>query len=172
MVPMTACRGDSGNNFVIKHVIQHPNRLISPILQRSCPKSHNTPFRTEIGIFLYFCSERCILGYGTGSLWGVLDWSVALTSCEHFGRIIANRGKVLGIINSDLLRHLKLYLYRRNMYNHVDISFILHDQYWRSYRKTSSISRTKSQSLNVSCILLHLSSLNPLKPCVKLRMKM
>ena len=40
------------------------------------------------------------------------------------------------------------------------------------YRKTSSISRTKSQNLNVSCILLQLSSLNPLKPGVKLRMKM
>ena len=37
---------------------------------------------------------------------------------------------------------------------------------------TSSISRTKSQSLNVSCILLLLSSLNPLKSGVKLRMKM
>ena len=41
-----------------------------------------------------------------------------------------------------------------------------------SYRKTSSISRTKSQNLNVSCIPLQLSSLNPLKPGVKLRMKM
>ena len=40
------------------------------------------------------------------------------------------------------------------------------------YRKTSSISRTKSQNLNVSCIILQLFSLNPLKPCVKLRMKM
>ena len=40
------------------------------------------------------------------------------------------------------------------------------------YRKTSSISRTKFQNLNVSCILLQLSSLNPLKPAVKLRMKM
>ena len=40
------------------------------------------------------------------------------------------------------------------------------------YRKTSSISRTKSQSLNVSCILAQLSSLNPLKPAVELRMKM
>ena len=39
------------------------------------------------------------------------------------------------------------------------------------YRKTSSISRTKFQNLNVSCILLQLSSLNPLKPGVKLRMK-
>ena len=39
-------------------------------------------------------------------------------------------------------------------------------------RKTSSISRTKFQNLNVSCILLQLSSLNPLKPGVKLRMKM
>ena len=40
------------------------------------------------------------------------------------------------------------------------------------YRKTSCISRTKSQSLNVSCTLLQLPSLNPLKPGVKLRMKM
>ena len=38
-----------------------------------------------------------------------------------------------------------------------------------NYLKTSSISRTKSKNLNVSCILLQLSSLNPLKPGVKLR---
>ena len=44
--------------------------------------------------------------------------------------------------------------------------------FYAYYRKTSFISRTKSQSLNVSCILLQLSSLNPLKPGVKLRMKM
>ena len=42
----------------------------------------------------------------------------------------------------------------------------------KKYRKTSSISRTKSQSFNVSCILAQLSLLNPLKPGVKLRMKM
>ena len=41
-----------------------------------------------------------------------------------------------------------------------------------NYRKTSSINRTKSRSLNVSCILLQLSSLSPLTPGVKLRMKM
>ena len=41
-----------------------------------------------------------------------------------------------------------------------------------NYRKTSSISRTKSQSLNISCFLARLSSLNPLKPAAKLRMKM
>ena len=41
-----------------------------------------------------------------------------------------------------------------------------------TYRKTYSISRTKSPNLNVSCILFQLSSLNPLKPGVKLRMKM
>ena len=41
-----------------------------------------------------------------------------------------------------------------------------------NYRKTSSISRTKSQSLNESCILAQLSLLNPLNPGVKLRMKM
>ena len=40
------------------------------------------------------------------------------------------------------------------------------------YRKSSSISRTKSQNINVSCILLQLSPLNPLKPGVEFRMKM
>ena len=40
------------------------------------------------------------------------------------------------------------------------------------YRKTSSISRTKFQNLNVSCILMQLSSLNSLKSGVKLIMKM
>ena len=42
----------------------------------------------------------------------------------------------------------------------------------QNYRKTSSISRTKFQNLNVSCILMQLSSLNSLKPGVKLIMKM
>ena len=40
------------------------------------------------------------------------------------------------------------------------------------YRKTSSISRTKSQNLNVSCLLLQWSLPNPLKPDVKFRMEM
>ena len=40
------------------------------------------------------------------------------------------------------------------------------------YRKTPSISRTKYQSLNVSCIALQLSAINLLKPGIKLRMKM
>ena len=39
-------------------------------------------------------------------------------------------------------------------------------------RKTSSINRTKSQNLNVSCLLLQWPLYNPLKPGVKLRMKM
>ena len=47
---------------------------------------------------------------------------------------------------------------------------VLH--WFGEYRKTSSISRTKSPNLNVSCILLQLSSLNPLKPGVKLKKKM
>ena len=43
---------------------------------------------------------------------------------------------------------------------------------FHTYRKTSSISGTKFQNLNVPCILLQLSSLIPLKLGVKLRMKM
>ena len=41
-----------------------------------------------------------------------------------------------------------------------------------NYRKTSCISRTKSQNLNVSHLLLQWSLPNLLKPGVKLRMKM
>ena len=40
------------------------------------------------------------------------------------------------------------------------------------YRQTSNISCTKSQNLNVSHLVLQLSLANPLKPCVKSRMKM
>ena len=40
------------------------------------------------------------------------------------------------------------------------------------YRQFSNMRRTKSQNLNVSRLVLHLSLPNPLKPCVKSRMKM
>ena len=40
------------------------------------------------------------------------------------------------------------------------------------YRKVFNIRRTKSQNLNVSRLILQLSLPNPLKPGVKLRMKM
>ena len=40
------------------------------------------------------------------------------------------------------------------------------------YRKVSSTRRTKSQNLNDSRLVLQLSLPNPLKPCLKLRMKM
>ena len=45
-------------------------------------------------------------------------------------------------------------------------------EYILIYRKTSSISRTKSQNLNVPNLVLQLSFLNPLKPGVKSKMKM
>ena len=41
-----------------------------------------------------------------------------------------------------------------------------------NYRKTSSISRTKSQNFNASRLVLQLSLPNPLKPNVKSSMKM
>ena len=40
------------------------------------------------------------------------------------------------------------------------------------YCQTSDISRTKSQNLNIPRLIFQLSLPNPLKPCVKLRMKM
>ena len=60
-----------------------------------------------------------------------------------------------------------------DLVSHIVQSYVPHAPYDEMYyRKTSSISRNKSQNWNVSCILLQLSSLNPLKPGVKLRMKM
>ena len=41
-----------------------------------------------------------------------------------------------------------------------------------NYCNTSSTSRTKSQNLNASCLFLQWSLTNPVKPGVKLRMKM
>ena len=43
---------------------------------------------------------------------------------------------------------------------------------YNDYRKVSNIRRTKSQNLNASRLILLLSLPNPLKPGVKLRMKM
>ena len=42
----------------------------SQIPQCTSPISHNGPFRTR--------SEWCIVGYGTGALWDLLDWSIAV----------------------------------------------------------------------------------------------
>ena len=60
----------------------------------------------------------------------------------------------------------------------ISYSLLFWMQYKEQYFKDNHITvkplvrRTKSQGLNVSCILAQLSSLNPLKPGVKLRMKM
>ena len=45
-------------------------------------------------------------------------------------------------------------------------------QFHDNYRQFSNISRTQSQNINVSRLVLQLSSPIPLKPGVKLRMKM
>ena len=49
------------------------------------------------------------------------------------------------------------------------LSYVMSFSY---YRKVSNIRRTKSQNLNASRLILQLSLPNPLKPGVKLRMKM
>ena len=49
-----------------------------------------------------------------------------------------------------------------NMLNHFE----------KTYGQISNISHTKFQNLNVSRLVLQLSLLNPLKACVKSRMKM
>ena len=52
----------------------------------------------------------------------------------------------------------------------MDFTHMFQGKY--NYRKTASISGTKSQNLNVYNLVLQLSLLNPLKPGVKSRMKM
>ena len=63
--------------------------------------------------------------------------------------------------------------------NFPDIKHFVHYQIYLfynmpqwTYRKISNISRTKSQNLNVSRLVLQLSLPNPMKPGVKSRMKM
>ena len=46
------------------------------------------------------------------------------------------------------------------------------DETTPNYHQTSNISHIKSKNLNVSCLVLQLSLLNPLKPGVKSSMKM
>ena len=53
------------------------NWTISQIPQCTCPISRNAPFRTE---YTHFYSEWCIVGYGTGALWDLWDWSVAINT--------------------------------------------------------------------------------------------
>ena len=53
-----------------------------------------------------------------------------------------------------------------NLWNGVSGDFV------NIYRQFSNKSRTQSQNINVSRLVLQLSLSNPLKPGVKLRMKM
>ena len=68
-----------------------------------------------------------------------------------------------------------VYLYMKD-HSTVEWNLLIRAHYYTklhlTYHKTSSISRTESQNLNVSHIVLQLSLPNPLKPNVKLRMKM
>ena len=52
--------------------------------------------------------------------------------------------------------------------SHVDVN----QEEYRDVQSISNIRRTKSQSITVSRLVLHLSSPNLLKPCVKSKMKM
>ena len=58
----------------------------------------------------------------------------------------------------------------------MGLPYLLKVPTWRKailkYCQTSNIRHTKSQHLNASCLVLQLSLPNPLKPGVKLRMKM
>ena len=56
-------------------------------------------------------------------------------------------------------------------YAHINDWFIIIMTFGEIYRKVSNIRRTKSQNLNASRLILQLSLPNPLKPGVKLRMK-
>ena len=47
-----------------------------------------------------------------------------------------------------------------------------HSKMLRKYRKISNIRRTKSTNVDISRLVLQLSSPNPMKPGVKSRMKM
>ena len=62
----------------------------------------------------------------------------------------------------------------KNTWNAIDSypHFINILQTVNNYRKVSNIRRTKSQNLNASSLTLLLPLPNPLKPGVKLRMKM
>ena len=80
---------------------------------------------------------------------------------------------IIKVCEQSMCIHQNFFLIYISDFNHMLLLMVVYLMLsFKSYRKTSSIIRTKSQNLNVSCILLQLSSLNPLKLGVKLRMKM
>ena len=113
-----------------------------------------------------FCSTAfCPLIIGTGCRVQVHAWSaIARSVCEWAFGLLAIWCLRVQVSNPAFSRETQL----------VSFQFenLLPVPEYQNYRKTSSINRTKSQSWNVSCILAQLSSLYPLKPGVKLRMKM
>ena len=64
--------------------------------------------------------------------------------------------------------HLHTHLWLEDDMSDITESLFIDD----TYRKVSNIRHTKSQNLNASRLILELSLPNPLKPGVKLRMKM
>ena len=79
------------------------------------------------------------------------------------------RFKLLRSLNQNAIPSFPLC---QKMWQTVNLPCTQHGWLLFSYRKTSSISRTKSQNLNVSHLVLWLSLAIPLNPNVKLRMKM
>ena len=56
----------------VNPVEESPNSHNAPV---SYPTIHHSEQKCA-----HFCSEWCIVGYGTGALWELGDWSVALVS--------------------------------------------------------------------------------------------
>ena len=63
-------------------------------------------------------------------------------------------------------------LYHKSKYNQSPILKTNPNKIWPIYRQISNIRCTKSPNINVSCLILQSCLPNPLKPGVKLRMKM
>ena len=67
----TVCK-NSGH--LISACVTRPYRPVSQMPQCTCPISHNTPFRTEMSIFLFW-----IVHCGTGTLWCSWIWSIVVS---------------------------------------------------------------------------------------------
>ena len=92
-----ACYLISAKNTKREGAHNWPN---SQIPEFTCSISHNAPFRTEMWIHL--CSEWSMVGYGTGALWDLWNWSILWKQIYiHGSWLIEVKGSYCSIIKVD-----------------------------------------------------------------------
>ena len=133
----------------------------------------------QSAVSLWMCHDTCIVSTlrvpqdimrWYQPFW--ITWSIPLQKCWNCEKL----GKKKGLSNF-LFYHCTCWFPGTvrcwGICTGNDVQVYILDWHWKGahYHQTSNIRCTESQNLNVSCLFLQLSLLNPLKPGVKSRMK-